>query len=182
MGFGVKQADIATIRTNVITIQGNVASSVQKGMNFLDFWSDTYEEIDLPAVAADKDLPSVVVSGLPSGVTIAKVVAILKVRAIENTSASGANAINGAQAIRVKKSTGVWGTDDIVAINLPDDLWTVAASTRENGDVLIGDSDVKSEVDGNGTYNLRFEDALVDYASLRLNDVLVGLRFYFSIG
>ena len=108
-------------------------------------------------------------------------VALLKVRAIENTSASGANAINGAQAIRVKKSTGTWGVDDVVAINLPDNLWTVAASTRESGDVLIGDNDVKSEVDGDATYNLRFEDALVDYANLQLNDVLVGLRFYFEL-
>jgi len=39
---------------------------------------------------------------------------------------------------------------------------------------------VKGEVDGNATYNLRFEDAVVDYASLRLNDVIVGLRFYFT--
>lgn len=146
----------------------------------LDFWSDIDDEIDLPAAAADTDLPDVVVSGLPSGISLVRVVAILKVRAIENTSATGANAIKGAQAIRVKKSTSTWGTDDVVAINLPDNLWTVAASTRESGDVLIGDNDVKATVDGDGTYNLRFEDALVDYASLRLNDVLVGLRFFFS--
>ncbi len=67
-----------------------------------------------------------------------------------------------------------------MAIDLTDDMWTVAGSTRESGDILIGDNDVKSEVDGNGTYNLRFENALVDLASLRLNDVLVGLRFYYT--
>lgn len=147
----------------------------------IDFWSDSDDVIDLPAAAADVDLPNVVVAGIPAGATLLRVVAILKVRSIENTSAAGANAIEGAQAIRVKKSTGAWGVDDIIAIDLPDNLWTVALSTRENGDVLIGDNDVKSEVDGIGTYNLRFENADVDFDFLRLNDVLVGLRFYLQV-
>ena len=150
------------------------------GRAFRPFWSEGDDVIDLPAVAADVDLPDVVVSGLPSGLTITKVEALLKVRVLENTNAGGPNAIQGAQAIRIKKSTGTWGIDDIVAINLPDNLWTLAASTREAGDVLIG-GDLKSEVDGDGTYNLRFENALVDLASLRLNDVLVGLRFFFRV-
>ena len=60
------------------------------------------------------------------------------------------------------------------------DFWTVAVSTREAGDVLIANIDVKATVDGDGTYNFKFQNALVDLASLRLNDVLVGLRFYFS--
>jgi hypothetical protein len=104
------------------------------------------------------------------------VVTILKVRAIENTNAGGSNAIKGTQYIQVRKSGGSW----VNTINLPDNLWTVAASTREAGDVLIGDIDVKTAVDGDGTYNFKFQNALVDLANLRLNDVLVGLRFYFS--
>lgn len=172
-------ADQSLVEAAITTSEAVITAEVEQQASPMDFWSDGDDVIDLPAVAADTDLPNVVVSGLPSGVTLLRVVAILKVRAIENTSASGANAINGAQAIRVKKSTGTWGVDDIAAIDLPNNLWTVAASTRESGDVLIGDNDLKSEVDGDGTYNLRFENALVDYASLRLNDVLVGLRFYF---
>ena len=140
------------------------------------FWSDSDDVIDLPAVAADTALPSVVVTGLPSGMTLERVDVILKVRAIENINAGGPNAIQGAQVIQVQKGAGAW----VTAINLPDNLWTVAASTREAGDVLIGDNDVKATVDGDGTYNLQFANALVDLASLRLNDVMVGLRFFFS--
>ena len=146
----------------------------------IDFWSDTVGEIDLPAVVADINLPNVVVGGLPSG-TLAKVVAILKVRTLENTTPGGSHAIKGAQAIRIKESTGAWGVDDVVAIDLADNMWTVAASTRESGDVLIGDNDVKSKVVGNGTYNLRFVNALVDLANLRLNDVQSGIRFYYTL-
>ena len=156
------------------------SSALERSVSELTFWSDADDSIALPAVATDTDLPDVVVSDIPSWANLIRVVAILKVRAIENTSAGGTNAINGAQTIRVKKSTGTWGTDDIAAIDLPDNLWTVGISTREVGDVLIGDNDIKSEVDGDGTYNLRFEDALVDLASLQLNDVLIGLRFYFT--
>lgn len=146
------------------------------------FWSDGDDVIDLPAVAADTNLPDVVISGLPSGITIIRVVGVLKVRVLENTNAGGSNAINGAQSIRVKKSTGTWGVDDVALIDLPDNLWTLSASAREAGDILVGDNDVKAKVDGDATYNLRFENALVDLASLRLNDVLVGLRVTYQKG
>jgi len=142
----------------------------------MDFWSDLDDVIDLPVGPTDTPLPSIVVSGVPSGVTLDRVVVILKVRAIENTNAGGANAINVAQNIQVRKAGGTW----VPAINLADNQWTVAASTRESGDVLIGDNDVKATVDGDGTYNFQFASAAVDLAVLRLNDVLVGLRFFFS--
>ena len=147
-----------------------------KGRQTMDFWSDVDNEIDLPTGPTDTALPDVVVSGVPSGATLERVVAILKVRAIENTNGGGDNAINGAQDIEVRKAAGSW----VAAINLGNNQWNVAASTRESGDILIGDNDVKATVDGDGTYNFQFAGAAVDLASLRLNDVLVGLRFFFS--
>jgi len=145
------------------------------------FLSVIDDVIDLPAAAADTNLPDVVISGLPAGATLDKVLVFLIVRAIENTNAGGSNAIEGAQNIRIKKSTGAWGVDDIIAIPLTDNMWTVAASTREFGDVIGGDDahDVKSEVDGNATYNLRFEDANVDFDFLRLNDVQVLIKVWY---
>lgn len=157
----------------------DIDAQLIRKVSCMTFWSDVDDSISLPAVAADTNLPDIVINGIPSGSTLVRVVVVLVIRAIENTSASGANAINGAQNIRVKKSTGAWGTDDVIALNLADNQWTVAASTREYGDVKIGDNDVKTEVDGDATYNLRFEDALVDYANLQLNDVQVGLRVWF---
>jgi len=149
--------------------------------NPLIFLSVINNVIDLPAAATDTNLPDVVISGIPAGATLDKVLVFLIVRAIENTNAGGANAIEGAQNIRVKKSTGAWGVDDIIAIPLTDNMWTIAASTREFGDVIGGDDahDVKSEVDGNATYNLRFEDANVDLDFLRLNDVQVMIKVWY---
>lgn len=147
----------------------------------MTFLSVINNEIDLPAAAADTNLPDVVISGLPTGATLDKVLVFLIIRAIENTNAGGANAIQGTQYIRIKKSTGAWGVDDVAAIQLIDNLWTVAASTREFGDVIGGDDarDVKSEVDGNATYNLRFENADVDLDFLRLNDVQVLIKVWY---
>jgi len=142
------------------------------------FWSDGDDVIDLPVGPADTNLPNVVISGLPAGITIQRVVAILKVRAIENTNGGGANAIDGAQNIQVRKAAGAW----VNAINLEDNHWTLAASDREAGDVLVGDNDIKATVDGNATYNLKFSLAAVDLASLRLNDVLVGLKVQYQKG
>lgn len=144
----------------------------------VDFWSTVVNVIDLPSLATDVNLPDVAVGELPAGAVVARVVVIFKVRAIENTNAGGPNAINGVQSIRGKKSTGAWGIDDLPAINLPDNLWKVAASTREMGDILIGSSDLKPVASGPGAYNFRFEDARADLDYLRLNDVMVGLRFY----
>jgi len=144
--------------------------------SFLEYPSDMSVQIDLPAVAANTALPSVVVSGLPAGLAITKVEARLKVRAIQNLSDLGSNGFNGAQNIEIQKGAGAW----IPAINIPDNQWIVASLTREAGDVLIGDIDLKATVDGDATYNFRFASALVDLASLRLNDVLVLLRFYYS--
>lgn len=159
--------------------ESELEARLARKVSCMTFWSDVDDEILLPAVAADVDLPNVVVANIPSGSTIIQAVVLLKVRAIENTSASGVNAIKGAQNIRIKVSTGTWGVDDIVAINLIDNQWSVAASTREYGDVQVGDNDVKSVVTGNATYNLRFEDALVDYANLKLSDVQVGIRIWY---
>jgi len=168
---------LSALRTDIAALETKLdRASFQK-----IFLSTISAQIDLPAAATDTNLPDVVISGLPAGFTLDKVLVFVIVRAIENTNAGGSNAIEGAQNIRIKKSTGAWGVDDIIAIPLTDNMWSVAASTREFGDVIGGDDahDVKSEVDGNATYNLRFEDANVDLDFLRLNDVQVLIKVWY---
>jgi len=135
-------------------------------------------------VSSDIDLPNVIVPTLPSGATIWKVVLLFKCALIRDTSGSD-NAINTATAtIRIKKSTGAWGVDDIVAYDIQDNMWSVdvSSSPDRGGDAFVGNinnDDVSSVVDGAGTYNLRFEDILADGANLELHDVAVGLRILF---
>lgn len=146
------------------------------------FWSVFVATVDLTSGGTDVDCPDIVVSGIPAGVTINKVLGMLQYTAIENTNSGGSNGFNGAQNMRVKKSTGTWGADDIVFMPLVDNLWVIPASTIWGGNLWTADdaSDCKSEVDGNGTYNVRFENAIVDLDDLRFHGLKIGFIFWYS--
>lgn len=189
-------ADVAAIKAKTDNLPADPASEsgtiadvetdVGRKYPFMDFWSAPADKITVTNVAADLTFPSITVSGLPSGLTIQKIVLILTVRAMFDTSAAD-NYINAAsKTLRIKKSTGAWGTDDIVAITFDQNSLYTIASTKEPGAVIVGTADLKSEVDGNATYNVASEetnrsDAIVALgANLELYDVQVGLRVFYS--
>lgn len=151
----------------------------------MDFWSATSATVTVTNAAADLDFPNVTVANFPSGATILRVVALLKCRALNNTNAA-ANNLTGAKTLRIKASTGAWGTNDIVAISFVASQWPLAASTKEGGDSVVGTADLSSVVTGNGTFNFRSEqtnraEAIVAAQSnIVLDDVQVALRLYFS--
>ena len=150
---------------------------VTKQYYCLDFWGDYQEEVQITTVATDISLPSVTVSNLPSSINIVRVVGMFKCRMIENTNAT-ANKLSGSQNIQVRKATtGTWTN----AIGLVDDLFGIAALTRESGDVLIGGTDISGEVSSNNAYNTQWASALADVGNLNFNDVQVGLRVWYYI-
>ncbi|MBW2674252.1 MAG: hypothetical protein JRD89_12700 [Deltaproteobacteria bacterium] len=172
MGFGVTLTAVET--------------ALARKYPFMDFWSLPADKLTVGATAADLDFPDVVVSGLPSGATIKRAVAILTARAIKDTSGSDNYIDQANKTLRVKKSTGTWGTDDIVAITFDQNSLYCAGGTKEPGIAIIGSQDVKAEVDGDGTYNFRSDqtnrsDAISALAdSLELYDLQVGIRIFFE--
>jgi hypothetical protein len=150
-------------------------------VSFMDFWSENTPEIALTTTAgSDHNLPNCVVAGLPSGITIIRVVVILKIALIKDTSGAD-NAINGATSLKVDSSSLY---DSLVtAIDIPDNSWAVDVSegTERGGDVMIGDNDVKTEVTGNGTYYGQLTDIVCDGNNLKLKDVAWGLRIFFTV-
>jgi len=120
---------------------------------------------------------SVSISDLPSGSEIIHSVLILKIRALENTNEANQNGISGEQYIQVSCGSG----SGINAIKLNHQQWLLEPATREFGDVIFGDLDISSEVNGNGTYLIKFKDATVMEDFLKLNDVLTGIKVYFKI-
>ena len=152
-------------------------TQIGRAVLYMDFWSDIDDSVTVNNVAADTALPDVTVSGLPAGATILRVVAMLMFRAVEDSS-GGANQVNGAQMIEVRDDTpGTW-TD---AIDIVDNAFEVAANAKEGGTVIIGDRDIKSEVDADDTYNFQWDEAAVDAASMEFFDVQTGLRIYFTL-
>lgn len=155
------------------------STSSTQSISFMDFWSSLDDMITLTNTSYDVSLQNVIVANVPANTTIVRVVGMLKMRAINNTSVA-TNAINGAVVIKVKKSTGTWGVDDVALISLPDNILSVSASTKEGGLLIDGNNNASTEVDGNATYNLRFDgNTFVDAANLKLIDVSAGLRVYF---
>jgi hypothetical protein len=151
-------------------------TEIDPPVSFIDFWSDPQVSVSITATAGDKTLPDVVVAGLPSGITLVRVVCMLKMRALENTHTSTTNKLNGNQYVQVKESVSGSYTN---CIKLVDDSWTIIPSTREGGDLIIGNIDVKTQVTGNATYNFKIANAQADANNLNLNDVQVGIRIVF---
>lgn len=185
-------ADVAAIKAKTDNLPSDPADEsdletiLGRKYPWMDFWSIEADKITIPGTAADLDFPDVVVSGLPSGATLKRVVAILTIRALLDTSTADNYIDAASKTLRVKKSTGAWGTDDLVAITFDENGLYCVASTKESGTALVGSHDVKGEVDGDATYNFRSEEtnrsdaisALAD--NLELYDVQVGLRVFYE--
>lgn len=142
----------------------------------MDFWSDTQEELQVTAGGTTETLPSVTITDLPGTTTIVKAIAMFKFRMVENTY-DGANAINVAQHIQVRKAAGTWRD----AISICDNLFNFLEKAREGGDILIGDYDIAAEVDANAVYNFQWLSADSDFDFIQYNDCQVGLRIWYSV-
>lgn len=159
------------------TLVDGIETSQARQLFSMDFWSDPQEELAITDVAGDKALPDVTVADLPAGATIVRAIAMFKFRMVENTNVA-ANKTLLAQHIQVRDDTPGTFRD---AIGIPDDSFTIAASTREGGDVLMGDHDIAVEVDGNDTYNFQWTAADADVDGINFNDVQCGLRILYSV-
>jgi hypothetical protein len=113
-------------------------------------------------------LPSVVLPNITG--TITHVYAGFKFRMIENTNA-GANKLNVTQYIQTNNAAE--GLDN--AIQLVDDQFGLAASTREGGDCIVGNIDLQASahpIDAfNVTVTFQWTTADADLPNIVLNDV-----------
>lgn len=153
----------------------------QRAVHSMTFWSDQDDEITLTTTATDDfALPNITIAGLPTGITLLRVIAILKIALFRDTSTAN-NAINGATALQVDADVAYGSL--VSAITIPDNSWkiVVATSSDRGGDVMIGNIDVKAEITGNGTFYARLENIACDGNNLLLEDVQWGLQIYFTL-
>jgi len=142
--------------------------------------------VAVPAVAADLAFPDIIVAGLPTGISIARADLVLVIGALFDTSASENQIAAAAKTLRVKLSTGAWGTDDIVALTFVLNSLQVDADAYRGGTVLFGATDIKSVITGNATYNFTSEETnrsdavIATGANLELLDVSAVVRVWFN--
>lgn len=190
-GLSALDTDLGTLLTRLSVTRAGYLDNLSAGalptdpasqariISSMDFWSDETASVTLTAggetgVVA---LPSVTIA-IPTGVTILRVVALIKIALIRDSSGSD-NAVDVATGhVEVRSDApGTWTT----AINVPDNAWSVDVSTSADrgGNVLVGSIDIKAEVDANDTYEFEFDDIGVDGNNLLLLDVITGLKVYF---
>ncbi len=163
-----------------------IQTALGRKFSFVDFWSAPTDKIPVVVGPADTTFPDIVVAGLPAGLTVQKVVLILAVRTINDTSGVD-NYINAAnKTLRIKAAAGAWGTNDIVAITFAQNSLYCKASQKEPGPVIIGAANLSSVVNANATYNImsnqtvRGDGIVAKGNNLELYDIQVGLRVFYS--
>lgn len=174
--------DIAEIKAETASIKTQTDKIAAKMLFTMDFWSLPQEEVQVPAIPATKTLPSVVITDLPSGATVARAIALFACRVVENVNAASNKLENStvpltSQVIQVTGTPGSY----VDAIKFVDDQFGIAAETREGGPMLVGSIDIVAQVDRNDTYDFRWLLAHAERDFLQFNDVQVGLRIWYSL-
>ena len=166
-----------------ITIDGvrQDISKLNRILNSMDFWSDVGEEVVITGTqgTVTAGLSNVVVADLPSGATIVRAIVLMKFRMVENTYA-GINKLDATAALPMQIDDA-GNTGMLTCLDFGDDLFTLANTTREGGDIITGDIDVSARVDANDTYDFQWLNAKADQNNINFNDVQMGIRIWYSV-
>ena len=160
---------------------------VTQNVSCMIFPSAPTHIVVIPGTGADLDFPSVVVAGLPTGANILRADMLLVIGALFDTSAAENQIKAGTtDQLQVKVSTGSWVADDIPCLNFPALGLQVDADAYRGGAVLMGATDIKAVVVGDGTYNFRSVETTTlkgvesTGGGLELLDVTTLIRVWFS--
>ncbi|GAJ06167.1 unnamed protein product, partial [marine sediment metagenome] len=88
--------NISSVEIDVEAIKVQTDKISGKMLFCMDFWSEPVEEVALTTTAGDKTLPKVTVADLPTGATIVRAIAMVKLRMADNTNADNVNGLDGA--------------------------------------------------------------------------------------
>ena len=136
---------------------------------------------------SDHYFPSIVATtSMLDGLEILRAEAMFKYRSIYHNGNAGAS--TQAFQLKVKKSTGTWGVDDIACIYFPSQYIDIQGeepwSHIYTPDFIIGDVDISSEVDDTTSeYHFRPNTNSIsgtDDAFFNLQTVQTGIRYYLA--
>ncbi len=163
---------------NIPTDIDGLKTSRDRQLFTLDLWSTYTAQISLTTGAGDKTLQNITITNIPAGATVVRAIMMFKCRSIANTNAL-VNSLSGAQNIQCQKAVG---GAYITGIALAGGEFSVASSSTEGGDVLMGTSDVSAQVPANAAVmNFKWTNALAAQNNLNFNDIQIGLRIWYSV-
>jgi hypothetical protein len=176
-------ADISTqLDTNIPAIKTQT-DKIPRILCHLDFWS-LAKQITITSVAGDKGLVDVVVSGLPSNITIIAVVGMFICDTVQNSATGVANYLESTK-IQVHKKVG--GTDRDAIVLEANKVFRFTTDMIRGGTVFVADwatataAGILAEVATNTTYEMWFDVAEAVANNLVLDGAAFGLRIWFTI-
>jgi len=168
-GLSALNTDLDTILTTLLTrVPAEVTQRAKSLYKVTEkFFADSVR-ITVTGTAGTQPIKSgFSISLIPANVTIDYVHIYVFSQVVENTNAAS-NKVNGAQNIQIQKSVGGSWTN---CVSILDDALGVPATTRDMGRLIGAPVDCKSEVTGNGSYDLQWTNARVDLDSMYFDDV-----------
>ena len=149
----------------------------------VDFWS-LAKQITITSVAGDKGLIDVVVSGLPSNITIIAVQGMFMCDSVQNSATGVANYLESTK-IQVHKKAA--GTDRDAIVLEANKVLQFTTDMVRGGTVFVADwatataAGILAEVATNTTYEMWFDVAEAVANNLVLDGAAFGLRIWFTI-
>ena len=145
--------------------------SASGGISSMDFWAPVVDGFAVGTVATTFMLGSVALV-IPGTANIQRAGAMLKYRAIGDSSGAD-NYLVAPQEIQLDNGSL------ISAIDLVHVQCFVPASSRDGGDVVIGNIDLSGYIDvGSNSYPMQWTDSLAFGSSINFYDIQVGMRVW----
>jgi len=151
---------------------------IPKLLGPIDLWSDFAMPLTIGTAPVTQTLPSITIAGIPVGAALVRAVMLVKFRAISEDSTAN-NSLSGDQVIQAEKAVGgAW----VTGIDVVDGQLFCSLSSRDTGDVLVGQTDIKAQVPANGAViDFQWLDSLALGDTLYIEDLQVGLRLWFNL-
>jgi len=173
---------IDTVDTVVDAIKAQT-DKIPRILSHIDCWS-LAKQITITSVAGDKGLVDVVVSGLPSNITIIAVQGMFMCDTVQNSATGVANYLESTK-IQVHKKAA--GTDRDAIVLEANKVFQFTTDMIRGGTVFVADwatataAGILAEVATNTTYEMWFDVAEALANNLVLDGAAFGLRIWFTI-
>ncbi|GAI96076.1 unnamed protein product [marine sediment metagenome] len=181
---------VSILESRLTTARAGYMDALNRDRPSMLFPSATQAIVVIPGTGDDLEFPTVIVAGLPEGITIKRADLVLIIGALLDTSTAKNQIKTGtADKIFVKKDADNWsdGTPKVIAaLTFTQLSLQVDGSAYRGGPVLFGATDIKGVVTANGTYNFRSDETTEEKGveatagTIELLDVTAVIRVWFN--
>jgi len=181
-GAAMRGTDSAALASNYTSTRAGYIDKIPRVVCHMDFWSLPLQ-VTITSTAGDRGLVDIVVSGLPSGITIIAAQGMFLCDSVQNSY----DGINYLESTKIQVKVKTTGTDRDAITLEANKIFRFSDDMIRGGTVLIADwasathADILTEVAGNATYQMWFDVGEAVQNNIVLDGAQFGLRIWFSV-